>query len=313
MPPAAITTAIASIAPSTLRQYNVSYKLWWRYCSEKGIPVYTTQTEAVITFLQHLYTKTNAAYGTFNSHRSALALILPGDVGNDSNLRRFLKGIKRLRPQKPKYQTTWDPSRVLEHLKTYFSHHPLPLSLLSAKLITLLALITGQRLQALHLIKLSQIVGDEQGFKIFIDDTTKTSIRSGEHPCLHIPYFLDQPAICAATTLTDYMDATKTLRKNDEQALFLCARKPHHPASKQTLSRWIKRTLEKSGVDISIFTPHSTRHASSSSAKRTGLSLAIINKTCGWSNTSKMFAEVYNRPLRDTFAFGRTILQTAKL
>ncbi|KAJ3661969.1 hypothetical protein Zmor_006341 [Zophobas morio] len=184
MPPAAITTAIASITPSTLRQYKVSYKLWWRYCYEKGIPVHTTQTEAVIIFLQHLYTKTNAANGTFNSHRSALAVILPGDVGNDNNLRRFLKGIKRLRPQKPKYQTTWDPSRVLHHL---------PFSLLSAKLITLLALITGQRLQALHLIKLSQIVEDEQGFKIFIHHTTKPSIRSGEQPCLHIPYFLDQP------------------------------------------------------------------------------------------------------------------------
>ena len=39
----------------------------------------------------------------FNSCRSALSLILPGCIGNDMNIRRFLRGIAKKKPIRPKY------------------------------------------------------------------------------------------------------------------------------------------------------------------------------------------------------------------
>lgn len=77
----------------------------------------------------------------------------------------------------------------------------------------------------------------------------------------------------------------------------------------QTLGRWIKNVLQKSGIDISIFQAHSVRHASTSTAFIKGVDLNIIRKTAGWSRTSQMFAKIYNRPMVDKEnMFANTIL-----
>ena len=47
-------------------------------------------------------------------------------------------------------------------------------------------------------------------------------------------------------------------------ALLLCYRKPHGPATKDTLARWIHSVLNLSGVDADTFTAHSCRSASTS-------------------------------------------------
>ena len=40
----------------------------------------------ILGFLQHVIDSTDALYGAFNSHRSALAFILRGDLGTDKAL-----------------------------------------------------------------------------------------------------------------------------------------------------------------------------------------------------------------------------------
>ncbi|KAH0818718.1 hypothetical protein GEV33_004073 [Tenebrio molitor] len=57
---------------------------------------------------------------------------------------------------------------------------------------------------------------------------------------------------------------TASMRR-EEDFLFLTTTKPHSAASKQTISRWVKDTLQMAGVDVAQFKPHSTRHASTSS------------------------------------------------
>ena len=56
--------------------------------------------------------------------------------------------------------------------------------------------------------------------------------------------------------------------------------------------------LKASGVDMTLFTPHSTRAAPSSAAQRDIVPLATIVKTAGWSKKST-FARYYNNPIRD--------------
>lgn len=50
-----------------------------------------------------------------------------------------------LRPGLPKYENTWDPSIVLSYVKKLNSE-TIGLEILTQKLVTLLALATGQRL-----------------------------------------------------------------------------------------------------------------------------------------------------------------------
>nr|CAI5854500.1 unnamed protein product [Callosobruchus analis] len=47
----------------------------------------------------------------------------------------------------PKYQVTWDPHPVLLHLSRLYPLEELSRLQLAMKLVTLLALITGQRIQ----------------------------------------------------------------------------------------------------------------------------------------------------------------------
>ncbi|PZC73632.1 hypothetical protein B5X24_HaOG209006 [Helicoverpa armigera] len=80
--------------------------------------------------------------------------------------------------------------------------------------------------------------------------------------------------------------------------------------STQTLSRWIKDTLSLSGVDVSIFSAHSTRHAATSRARRAGVSVDQIRRTAGWSANSATFANFYDRNVihADPTALARSIL-----
>ena len=64
---------------------------------------------------------------------------------------------------------------------------------------------------------------------------------------------------------------------------FSLLKKPFHTATKQTLSWWIKKVLNDSGVDTSISKSHSTRHVSTSLASIKGINQDEIRKAAGWS------------------------------
>ena len=68
--------------------------------------------------------------------------------------------------------------------------------------------------------------------------------------------------------------------------------------SSQTISRWLKIVLRKSG--ITEFTGHSTRHAATSKALQEGLTIDAIRNAAGWSERSKTFHFFYNRPIKQT-------------
>nr|CAI5867637.1 unnamed protein product [Callosobruchus analis] len=266
-----------------MKQYGATYRLWWHYCSEKNIEPFNASAGEVICFLQDLLDKRAYKYGTFNSHRSALALITPGDLGQNNVLKRFLKGVSRLRPATPRYNVTWDPSSVLKYLKDLDTKDSL--KRLSEKIATLLALITGGRLQTLALIRISNIVRDNTGLQVSITDLTKTSLVSEAQP-----YNV----------------------RGEEDYLFITFSKPHKQAKGQTIARWIKTTLQAAGVDTYLFKPQSTRHASTSAAFRRGIPLQTIFKTAGWTDSSSTFGKFYNRPILEGNSYANTILNIAK-
>lgn len=297
---------IASIAQSTLRQYDTTYRLWFAFCAQNSIPMYDASPIDVISFLQSTADKKKYKYGTVNSHRSALSLILPYDLGADRIVKRFMKGVSRLRPSQPRYDITWDPLPLLRYIEKLPTD--LGLQQISRKLATLLALITGARLQTISLIRLSNIDNKQHEISIVITDQIKTSGLNKPQPTLHIPFFTEKPALCAASTVIEYISRTEALRDAHDDFLFISCRKPHRRANKQTISRWVKECLNMAGIDTKRFKPHSTRHSSTSAALRQGISLETICRTAGWSEKTATFANFYNRPLRDNAEFAKAIL-----
>ena len=57
--------------------------------------------------------------------------------------------------------------------------------------------------------------------------------------------------------------------------------KPFTPATKNTISTWIRKGLISAGVDLNIFTPHSTRAAAVSKLKKANISITTIVNTAG--------------------------------
>lgn len=305
-PEIALDLMLASISDNTMKQYTVTYKLWWAFCSENSVNTFEAPLSTVIKFLVDLFNK-GASYGTLNSHRSALSLLLGNNVGSDERIKRLLKGIYRQKPSHPKYIATWDPKTVLDHVSTWYPNNDLNLVKLTKKLTILLALCTSHRVQTLSLIKITNISKTSSGIKIVISDIIKTSSANREQPVLFLPYFVDNPNICPAKTMEDYLLATSALRTEDMVNLLLSYRKPYKTVTSQTISRWIKETLAESGVNVSVFSAHSTRHASTSAAASAGVSIDTIRKTAGWTSSSLTFARFYNRPVTDEGTFARSV------
>lgn len=293
----AIKIITSSLAKSSLKQYNGVYKKWWQFCKTHQINFFESNIPSIIDFLVNEY-ESGASYSTLNTFRSALALILGKRMSQDDRLLRFMKGVYRTKPYFPKYETTWNPNLVLDHLSNFFPNESQSLELLTKKLVALLALSTAQRTQTLSLIRLSNIKVSVYRIEIIIDDLIKTSAPNRSAPNLIIPFFPHKEQICPAKTLSSYIEATKSFRDLPlTDRLILTIKKPIHNASASTISRWIKQTLKDSGVDTNVFTAHSTRHASTSAAKRIGVSIDIIKRTAGWSGRSLTFAKFYNRPI----------------
>ncbi|XP_050313121.1 uncharacterized protein LOC126748133 [Anthonomus grandis grandis] len=293
-----------SLADSTIKQYNITFKLWWEFCQTKDLSPFCDTASHILSFFQELLNNTNSTYGSFNYHRSAISLISSIDIGKNPLIKRFLKAVFRKRPPKPKYDSIWNPQEVLNFLD---SPNDGNLKALSSKLITLLALATGQRIQTLSLIKCSNIVKTNIGIKILIPELIKTSGPKSFQPCLTLPYLQQKPYLCVASLIVKYLEETKDIRQKECEHFWLTYKKPHGPATKQTLSRWIKDTLKSAGINTSIFSTRSTRHASTSFAYQKGLSYEAIRTSAGWSKESSVVAKFYNRPIGNTEEFLPTV------
>ena len=63
-----------------------------------------------------------------------------------------------------------------------------------------------------------------------------------------------------------YLAQRSEIATQDFTEFFITYGKPHHPASKDSLARWVKEVMRNSGIDTEIFKPHSIRVASNSAA-----------------------------------------------
>uniref|UniRef100_A0A1X7UVA6 Tyr recombinase domain-containing protein n=1 Tax=Amphimedon queenslandica TaxID=400682 RepID=A0A1X7UVA6_AMPQE len=79
----------------------------------------------------------------------------------------------------------------------------------------------------------------------------------------YFPAFLANTTLCPVNTLDTYPDKTKQMRRN-ENRLFIFFIKPHKAVTSSSIARWLSATLEKAGIDASIFGAHSTNAVSAS-------------------------------------------------
>lgn len=218
-----------------------------------------------------------------------------------------MRGVFILRPALPKYNVTWNVNKVLDYLKTIKSDDDTDLKSLTQKVVMLMALLTGQGVQSLHVLDLRNINFDDKYLKIRIGDALKQT-RPGFHIAeFNFEQYTDDPNLCIVKLLQLYIEKTKLLRI-DETKLFISFCKPHKSVTKDTISRWIKTVLSKAGINLNIFKPHSVRSASVSKVQsKLNVPLATIMRTAGWTKEST-FRIFYNKPVTMDTSFANSIL-----
>ena len=225
---------------------------------------------------------------------------------------RLFKYFYRIRPLKPKYSTFWPVSKVLDYLKPLHPPENLSLKDLTLKTLSLIALSTSDRGQTIHLADPNKMVVEEDGSVNFlIDGRIKTTRRVLKSKFLHCCLCKDDEFNVAKYVLC-YINATNVIRNKfieansgkGSQLFYSWATKK--PVSRQTLSRWLKDILKKSG--IVNFGSHSFRGAGLSEAYAKGASIPQIVAQGNWSNVS-IFENHYNAPSSESH-LGQLILET---
>ena len=95
---------------------------------------------------------------------------------------------------------------------------------------------------------------------------------------------------CVVACLQEYIERTKSVRKENDKLLLLLCIKPFKPVSKDTVSRWMKTVLVQAGIHD--FEPHSFEGAASTAMAQSGMSMEDMLKKAGWSNI-KTFKRFY--------------------
>lgn len=283
VPEVAVPALLASLSDSTIKQYSYSLRSWWKYCHHNRLSLYSPSVAQVLQFFAQELPNISS-YSSLNTLRSAISLISQNEIGNHPTVKRFCKGVSVLKPPRPRYDFVWDPAPVIARLSSIYPYEGVSLKLLSEKLILLLALATGHRAQTFSLFRISQIsLQDKLIIRVLRLDRIKTSAPGRSQPFFLFSRFVNQENLCIVRLMEHYIECTKVLRPSSCDFLFISFSKPYKAVSSQTICRWIRLGLENCGIDTSIFSGHSTRHASTSQAASRGVPLDFIKRAAGWT------------------------------
>ena len=277
---------------STGKQYLSYLKRWFLHCSRAGFNPSHFDVSRVLDFLYALSVDHSVA--TVGVAKAALAAwfgavdpSLPplGDMGL---IKRFMRGLFLSKPPRPSRPYVWDVGVVLSYIESLGPNDGLSLVALSEKTAMLMALSTACRQQLLYSLRLADMdISFRNGSvcdKSFVYGFHTKTTRPGFHPKGHVLFPLpDSPNTCVVRSVVDYFFRTTSLRGHEEQ-FFVSSTPPHKGVSRDTIRRWLIGVLRKSGIDVSVFTAHSTRSAASSHAFAGGLPVDEVLQMAGWSS-----------------------------
>ena len=127
---------------------------------------------------------------------------------------------------------------------------------------------------------------------------------------LTLPAYKVDRRLCPVVYVKHYIERTKPLR-GEEKKLFVSFKRPHNKVTVQTISRWIKCTLQDAGIDTNRFKAHSTRAAATSAAQSMNVPIGHILSVAGWAN-ERTFRDFYNKPIQEPMKFAEAVLDSAR-
>ena len=193
----------------TQKQYRTYLERWKLFCTSRKVnPLCGTITNAIDFLITQC--KRGLTYSSLNTARCALStvILLPNGntFGNHPLVTRLMKGVFESRPTLPRYNSIWNLSTVLDFIKTLGPNEELSLINVTLKCVTLVALLSGQRCQTIHALRISGMKETNGQIRFDISTLLKTS-KPGKHqePLTFKPYTYDSQ-LCVVKCLQQYIN-----------------------------------------------------------------------------------------------------------
>ena len=136
-----------------------------------------------------------------------------------------MKGVYQLKPALLRYHDICYVDCLLTYLKTLTHVSTLSLRLLSYKLLVLLLLLTGQRVQTVRKLTIDNNKLTDDNVYIEVSELIKTS-KLGRHiEPFNLSTFKEDSSLCIVLVLKEYLNRTSVIRKSTQ--LFLNCIKPY--------------------------------------------------------------------------------------
>ncbi|KAH3868108.1 hypothetical protein DPMN_031247 [Dreissena polymorpha] len=301
---------MSSWRSGTQKQYQTYISRWFQYCDKCKIDSVSVSVKDVVEFLTEEFER-GVGYSALNTARGALSSFLRLEnvpAGSHPVVIRFMKGVFNLRPCKSKYTKTWDVQNVLTYLKSLSPVKHLSLKELTLKLVMLIALTNAARSQTVHLLSVNKLIKEKSQFVVQFDSLLKQSRPGFDYSVLLLKCYPPDRRLCVYTVMKEYLSRTKKVRPSTNKKLLISYIRPHGPVSKDTVSRWIRTVMIKSGIDVTVYGAHSVRSASTSKARDNNVPISVIMKRAGWTADST-FKKYYSLNIENDSMFENAVLQ----
>ncbi|KAL0200148.1 hypothetical protein M9458_003335, partial [Cirrhinus mrigala] len=253
-----VETILHSRAPSMRKLYALKWKLFTSWCGDRQQDPVNCPVGTVLEFLQAHFS-TGLSHSTLKVYMAAISAYhasLGGlSVGKDPLVTRFLRGVLRLRPPVRPHVPMWDLAVVLEALcrPPFEPIEEISVRFLSIKTALLLAITSLKQVEDLQALSVAPshlefapgmtkaFPYPRAGYVLKVPTTTPQPVvlQAFCPPPFREPDQQQHNCMCLVRALDGYVHRAALWRKSDQ--LFVCYGPPKkgHPASKQTLSRWI--------------------------------------------------------------------------
>ena len=107
-----------------------------------------------------------------------------------------------------------------------------------------------------------------------------TKLDKYQQPIEYYSY-QENEKLCVVNCLVEYIRRAELTKENIEgqpNQLILSYAYPHKPVMSTTIARYVKLFLGQAGIDLTVFSAHSTTSASTSKGNNLGLTLDDIRK-----------------------------------
>lgn len=321
LPPEVVETILSARADSTRQRYNTAWQLFERWCAARpgGVLPFQAPVALILTYLQEFLGR-GLGLSSVKVNLAAISAyhfgVDGGTVGEHPLVRRFMKGVLRLRPVVRSLVPAWDLTVVLNAL-TKAPFEPLEtvdLKFLTLKTTLLVALTTAKRSSDIHALSVNEscmrFSGNGSRVTIkpnpsFLPKTFPAGRDPLELAAFHPPPFSSDEdrrlhSLCPVRALRLYKDRTAPFRQGDQLFVSWASQLKWKgkPISKVRLSQWIVEAIQLaySGAGVELpegLRAHSTRGMAASWALAGGVSIQDVCAAASWSSPLT-FATYYN-------------------